>query len=195
MLELKNVRSMRSLIIALALAMATVLGGSAIPSGAALAQSTGKDVPLVIGTLDWQEIQTQSKAGKSLMSTLQQRGKTINQDIAKKEQAIRAKREQLEQQRSALQPADYEAKRKALEKEFDGLRKEANTKRKELEKARNAGFEQILKTLDGVIRDVADKRGLTLILHRSAVVLGADAWDITDEVKKALDAKLPAVKI
>lgn len=195
MLELKNVRSMRSMIIALALAMATVLGGSAMPSGAALAQSSGKDVPLVIGTLDWQAIQTQSKAGKSLMSTLQQRGKAINQDIAKKEQAIRAKREQLEQQRSALQPADYEAKRKALEKEFDGLRKEANTKRKDLEKARNAGFEQILKALDGVIRDVADKRGLTLILHRSAVVLGADAWDITEEVKKALDAKLPAVKI
>lgn len=188
-------RSMKNCIIAVAVAVAALIGGWSIPLHSAVAQESAKDVPVVIGTLDWQEIQTQSKAGKSLMSTLQQRGKAINQDIAKKEQAIRAKREQLEQQRSALQPADYEAKRKALEKEFDGLRKEANTKRKDLEKARNAGFEQILKALDGVIRDVADKRGLTLILHRSAVVLGADAWDITDEVKKALDAKLPAVKI
>ena len=48
------------------------------------------------------------------------------------------------------------------------------------------GDEQIRKALDGVIRDVADKRSLTLIINRSAVLLGADAWDITTEVKKAL---------
>lgn len=188
-------RSMKNCIIAVAVAVAALIGGWSIPLHSAVAQESAKDVPVVIGTLDWQEIQTQSKAGKSLMQTLQQRAKAINADVSKKEQAIRAKRQQLEQQRASLQAADYEAKRAQIDKEFEALRKESNTKRKELEKARNAGFEQMLKALDGVIRDVADKRGLTIILHRSAVVLGPDAWDITSEVKKALDAKLPAVKI
>lgn len=186
---------MRTRFIALALVVVTTLAGTAIALYPAAAQTAAKDIPVVIGTLDWQEIQTQSKAGKSLVTTLQQRAKSINADVSKKEQAIRAKRQQLEQQRASLQPADYEAKLSALEKEFAALRQDATSKRKDLEKARNAGFEQILKVLDGVIRDVADKRGLTLILHRSAVVLGADAWDITEEVKKALDAKLPSVKI
>lgn len=189
-------RSMKHCIIAFAVAIATVTGGLTVPLYSASAQETAaKDIPVVIGTMDWQEIQTQSKAGKSLMATLQQRAKTINADVNKKEQAIRAKMQQLEQQRASLQPADYELKRGQINKEFDALRKDSNAKRKELEKARNSGFEQILKVLDGVIRDVADKHGLTLILHRSAVVLGPDAWDITNEVKKALDAKLPAVKI
>jgi Skp family chaperone for outer membrane proteins len=195
MLEFNNVRSMRSWIIAFAVVIATAAGGSAIPAGAALAQASGKDIPIVVGTLDVPTLLTQSKAGKSLAATLQQKGKAINADISKKEQGLRTKRQQLEQQRSALQPADYEAQLALLEKEFNALRKEATTKRKDIEKAQNAGLEQIRKALDGVIREVADKRGLTLIINRSAVVLGADDWDITNEVKKALDAKLPAVKL
>jgi len=189
------VRSMRTRIIALAVAVATAAAGSAIALQSAAAQTAAKDIPIVVGTLDVPELLTQSKAGKSLATTLQQRSKTINADIGKKEQNLRAKRQQLEQQRSSLQPADYEAQLATLEKEFAALRKEATGKRKEIEKAQNSGLEQIRKALDGVIRDVADKRGLTLIINRSAVVLGADDWDITNEVKKALDAKLPAVKI
>lgn len=196
MLEFNIVRSMRSWIIALAVVIATAAGGSAIVTHGALAQAaTGKDIPIVVGTLDVPTLLTQSKAGKSLAATLQQKGKAINTDISKKEQSLRAKRQQLEQQRSSLQPADYEAQLSQLEKDFNALRKDATAKRKEIEKAQNAGLEQIRKALDGVIREVADKRGLTLIINRSAVVLGADDWDITNEVKKALDAKLPAVKL
>jgi outer membrane protein len=186
---------MRTRIIAFALAVATAAAGSAIALHGAAAQESAKDVPIVVGTLDVPELLTQSKAGKSLAKALQDRSKAINAEIGKKEQSLRAKRQQLEQTRSSLQPADYEAKLAGLEKEFAALRKDATAKRKEIEKAQNSGLEQIRKALDGVIRDVADKRGLTLIINRSAVVLGADAWDITSEVKKALDTKLPAVKI
>ena len=107
----------------------------------------------------------------------------------------RAKRQQLEQQRSSLQAADYQAKLADLEKQFDTLRKNASAKRKELELARNKGLEQISKTLDGVIRDIAQKRGLTLVINKSLVVLAAENWDITAEVQKGLDAKLPKVNI
>ena len=82
-----------------------------------------------------------------------------------------------------------------LQKEFDALRQSASAKRKELEQARNKGLEQISKTLDSVIRDIAEKRGLTLIINKSLVVLAAENWDITSEVQKGLDAKLPKVSI
>jgi outer membrane protein len=186
---------MRTRFIAFALAAVMVAAGAAIAPHPAAAQTAAKDIPIVVGTLDVPELLTQSKAGQSLAKTLQDRSKAINADIGKKEQGLRAKRQQLEQQRSSLQLADYEAKRAAIDKEFEALRKDSNAKRKEIEKAQHTGLEQIRKALDGVIREVADKRGLTLIINRSAVVLGADDWDITSEVKKALDAKLPSVKI
>jgi outer membrane protein len=193
-LEPDNVRSMRTWIIALALAIAAA-GGIAIPVHPAIAQAAQQNVPLVVGTLDLQTILKQSKAGQSLEAALIAKSKAINADIGQTEQGLRAKRQQLEQQRSSLQPADYQAKLADLEKQFDTLRKNASTKRKELELARNKGLEQISKTLDGVIRDIAQKRGLTLVINKSLVVLAAENWDITAEVQKGLDAKLPKVSI
>ena len=40
-----------------------------------------------------------------------------------------------------------------------------------------------------------EKRGLTLIINKSLVVMAAQEWDITAEVQKGLDAKLPKVSI
>ena len=188
-------RSMRTWIIALIVAAATIGGGITLPVHAAVAQTAAKDVPLVVGTLDLQTILKRSKAGQSLEQALLAKSKAINTDISKTEQGLRAKRQQLEQQRSSLPPADFQAKLGELEKEFDSLRKTASAKRKELELARNKGLEQISKTLDVVIRDIAQKRGITLVINKSLVVLAADNWDITDEVQKGLDAKLPKVSI
>ena len=188
-------RSMRIWIIALAVAVATAAGGIVIPVQSAVAQAAQNTAPLVLGTIDLQAILKKSKAGQSLEQALLAKSKAINAEIGKTEQGLRAKRQQLEQQRSSLPPADFQAKLGALEKEFDALRKNASAKRKELEQARNKGLEQISKTLDGVIRGIAEKRGLTLVLNKSLVVLAAENWDITTEVQKGLDAKLPKVSI
>lgn len=187
-------RSMRTWIIALAVAIATVTGGIAIPVHTAVAQAA-QNVPLVVGTIDLQAILKKSKAGQSLEQALIAKSKAINAEIGQTEQGLRAKREQLLQQRSSLPPADYQAKLAELEKQFDTLRKNATAKRKELELARNKGLEQISKTLDVVIRDIAQKRGLTLVINKSLIVLAAENWDITSEVQKGLDAKLPKVSI
>lgn len=194
-LELDKVRSMRIWIIALAVVIATAAGGIAVPVHSAFAQAAQPAVPLVVGTLDLQAILKKSKAGQSLEQALLAKSKAINADIGKTEQGLRAKRDQLMQQRSSLPPADYQAKLADLGKQFDALRKNATAKRKELEAARNKGLQQISDTLDGVIRDIAQKRGLTLVINKSLVVLAAENWDITTEVQKGLDAKLPKVSI
>lgn len=187
-------RSMRTWIIALIVATATIGGGIGLPVHSAFAQAA-QNVPLVVGTLDLQTILKKSKAGRSLEQALLAKSKAINAEIGKTEQGLRAKRQQLEQQRSSLPPADFQAKLGQLEKEFDALRKSASAKRKELELARNNGLEQISKSLDAVIREIATKRGLTLVINKSLVVLAAENWDITDEVQKSLDSKLPKVSI
>ena len=189
-------RSMRTWIIALAVAIATAAGGIAIPVHPAVAQATqSAPAPLVIGIIDLQTILKKSKAGQSLEQALLSKSKTINAEIGKTEQGLRAKRQKLEQSRSSLAPADFQAQLSALQKEFDALRKNASTKRKELELARNKGLQQISNSLDVVVSDIAKKRGLTLIINKSLIVMAAQEWDITAEVQKGLDAKLPKVSI
>jgi len=185
------VRSMRTWIIALAVAIAATAGGIAIPVHPAAAQA--QDVPLVVGIVDVQKILENSLAGQSLEKAWSAKSKTLNAEIGKTEQELRARRQKLDQQRSSLPPADYQAQVAQLDKDVLAARKTISTKRKTLIQAKNKGLEQIFKTLDSVIQDVAKKRGLTLVLNRSLVVMTAEKWDITAEVQKGLDAKLPKV--
>jgi outer membrane protein len=186
------VRSMRTWIIAFAVAITAAVGGIALPVHSAAAQAA-QNVPLVVGIVDVQKILTSSLAGQSLEKAWSAKSKTLNAEIGKAEQDLRARRQKLDQQRSSLPPADYQTQMQLLEKDVLAARKNFNTKRKTLVQAKNKGLEQIFKTLDGVIQDVAKKKGLTLVLNRSLVVLTAENWDITAEVQKGLDAKLPKV--
>jgi outer membrane protein len=185
---------MRTWIIALAVAMATAGVVVALPVHSAVAQAA-QNVPMSVGIVDVQKILAGSLAGQSLEKAWNARNKTLNAEITKTEQELRARRQKLDQTRSSLPPADYQAQVAQLDKDVLAARRTFGTKRKELEQAKNKGLEQIFKTLDVVIRDIAKKRGLTLVLNRSLIVLAAENWDITAEVQKSLDAKLPKVGI
>jgi hypothetical protein len=54
---------------------------------------------------------------------------------------------------------------------------------------------QIERTLIAVIRQVAQSRGMNLVLHRAQVALNMNAFDISDEVTKELNIVLPAVTV
>jgi Skp family chaperone for outer membrane proteins len=200
---------MRIWIIALAFAIAASTGAalsvhSAVAQtaqnapatqNAPAAQNAPANVPVVVGVLDMQTIMQQSKAGQSLEAIKSAKAKAMNAEMAKTEQDLRARRQQLDQARSSMTPADYEAKRADLDKQFEAFRKTAIGKRKELAQLYNKGIEQIFNTLETVIDDIAKKRGLTLIINRSFVVMSEKSWDITKEVLKGLDAKLAKVTL
>jgi Skp family chaperone for outer membrane proteins len=201
---------MRIWIIALAFAIAASTGAalsvhSAVAQTAQNAPATqnaptaqnapAPNVPVVVGVLDMQTIMQQSKAGQSLEAIKSAKAKAMNADMAQTEQDLRARRQQLDQARSSMTPADYEAKRADLDKQFEAFRKTAIGKRKELAQLYNKGIEQIFNTLETVIDDIAKKRGLTLIINRSFVVMSEKSWDITKEVLKGLDAKLAKVTL
>lgn len=196
---------MRTWIIALAVAIMAA-GGLAATGHPAVAQTAqtqapaqgaagSSRVPVVVGILDMQTLLKDSKAGKSLEAIKAAKSKAMNAEMGKTEQTLRSNRQKLDQARSSMSQADYEAKRAEIDKQFDALRKTVIAKRKELAQIHNNGIEQIFKVLDGVIRDIADKRGITLIINRSFVVMSEQSWDITKEALKGLDAKLPKVNL
>lgn len=170
-----------------------LMGGNSV-TGAARAQESTK-IPLVIGILDSQAIMKTSKAGKSLDAALKAKQKAIQENIQAQEKKLRAEQASLMQQRSTLAQADWEKKESELRQKIDGLRAESEKQRKAFLAARDSGFQQIVAQVDKVVQGIARERGLTLIVNKSLVILSADAWDITPEVLKRLDAALPSVKI
>jgi len=179
-----------------------------VAAGPAFAQTTAPaqpaqpvqpaQIPIVMGVLDTQAILNASSAGKTLNTQWTAAMKSLNDDMAKKEDGLRAQAQQLEKARSGnppITPADYMNKRKALEQQ-DAQFQQAFAKNKaawdgRLDKAR----ESIANAARKAMQDVAKQRGLTLILDRAAVPYSPQPWNITDEVMARLNKTLPSVKL
>jgi Skp family chaperone for outer membrane proteins len=177
-----------------ALAQTTAPAQPAAPAGGVPANQ----IPVVVGVLDTQAILNTSSAGKSLNTQWNAAMKALNDDMQKKEDALRAQAQQLETARAANPPisqADYVAKRKAIEQQ-DQQYQQAFTKNKQawdgrLDKARDS----IATAARKAMQDIAKQRGLTLILDRAAVPYSPQPWNITDEVMARLNKALPSVKL
>ena len=64
-----------------------------------------------------------------------------------------------------------------------------------IQEAAQVALGQIERTLIGIIRQVAESRGMNLVLHRSQVALNVQEFDITDAVAAQLNRALPTVQI
>ncbi|MDQ7248071.1 OmpH family outer membrane protein [Dongia sedimenti] len=155
-------------------------------------------IPIIVGVLDTQAILNASSAGKSLNTQWDAAMKALNDDMAKKENGLRAQAQQLEAARSGnppIAPADYATKRKALEQQ-DIQFQQAFAKNKQAWDGRlNKARESIANAARKAMQDVAKARGLTLILDRAAVPYSPQPWNITDEVMTRLNKALPTVKL
>lgn len=151
--------------------------------------------PLVVGVLDGDAVLNGSNAGKSLRQQYDQKVKALQADVAKQEDALRTQLQNLQSQRSSLQPQDFEAKQIAIRQQADKLRQDAIAKRKAIntsaEKARGALIQSAQKSL----QEVAQQKGLTLVIDKSATHLSAPGWDITNEVLQRLNKAMPTIKM
>jgi Skp family chaperone for outer membrane proteins len=184
---------------ALAQTTAPATPAPAQPSGAAAGGAIqANQIPIVMGVLDTQAILNVSSAGKSLTTQWNAAMKALNDDMAKKEDGLRAQAQQLEAARAAnppIAPADYAAKRKAIEQQ-DIQFQQAFAKNKQAWDARlNKARDAIANTARKAMQEVAKQRGLTLILDRSAVPYSPTPWNITDDVMARLNKALPSVKL
>lgn len=185
---------------ALALAAAASFG---LAAHSAFAQETQPAAPaqggqIAIGIMDTQQVLNTSAAGKSLNAQWNAALKALNDDMDKKEGQLRTQAQQLEAARAGnppMAPADYAAKRKALEQQDAQYQQDYGKKKQGLEQRLDKARGAITDAARKAMQDAAQKRGLTLIFDRSAVPYYPNPWNITEEVIQRLNKSLPNVKL
>ena len=192
-----TLRSLRLFAVSGVLALGAIACDSGLNLAAAqtAAPQPAGQYPLVVGVLDGDAVLNGSNAGKSLRQQYDQKVKALQADVAKQEDALRTQLQNLQSQRSSLQPQDFEAKQIAIRQQADKLRQDAIAKRKAIntsaEKARGALIQSAQKSL----QEVAQQKGLTLVIDKSATHLSAPGWDITNEVLQRLNKAMPTIKM
>jgi outer membrane protein len=158
----------------------------------AIAQSRPE---LVVGIVDFDIIVNESKAGKSVKSQYDKQRSAFDADLERKRKAFKDQVVKLGAQKSTLSDDEFKRKRDALDAQGKAIQKSLVQTKQALDSNFNKAIGQIRSALLEIIADIAKKRALTLVLNKSAGIVAADAYDLTDESMKELDAKLPSVKL
>lgn len=148
-----------------------------------------------IAILDMERILRESKAATNLREEIDKQRQIHQSKLSEQENALRAADEELARQRAVLSAEAFSAKRKELQDQAIGLQQEFLTRQKELEQLFGKGIGQVRNALAQVAKDIADERGISLILLKATIVLASRELDITEEALKRLDEKLPSVDL
>jgi len=147
--------------------------------------------PPVLAVIDLQKVRRDSIAVQALSKRIAEQ-KTHHQDeLRAQERALRDADQELSRQRSILSPEAYANKRGDLERRIASLQREARARKRALDKLFAQGMAQVQAELTEVAKEIAKEWGLDLVLTKTTVVLVKPKFELTQEVLRRLNARMP----
>jgi Skp family chaperone for outer membrane proteins len=149
----------------------------------------------VIGVMGVPEVMRASAAAQQVEKIIGERRAKLNED-AQKEQAVwREMQQTLANDRAKLSAEQVRARERDLQERITNAQRQFRDRNRIIQEAAQYALAQIERTLIAVIRQVAEARGMNLVLHRAQVALNVNQFDITDQVAEQLNKILPSVVI
>ena len=133
-----------------------------------------------------------TKAIKPQLKSIRER---MQKKVQDREKALKEENVTLQEQRVVLSPEAFRQRRLGFQAKVTALQSDVRSFRKRFDAAGRAAMEQVKKSFRLVATELAAERKLHLILPRAAAIYVDPAFDITDEVLKRLNNKLPTVKV
>jgi Skp family chaperone for outer membrane proteins len=183
-------KALRHFAIALAVAPAMFV----VPA-VAQGQAPAKLPPTIAAIVDNAKVQREATAWESARQQVQQISQGYQQEFQREEERLRNEEQELARQRTVLSPDAFEQRRRDWERRAADFQQRVNERRRGLEQSMNSVRTDIFKRQQEVINEIARDRAFNLVLDKSVVAFSADALDITPEVVRKLNQKMPSVKV
>lgn len=149
----------------------------------------------VMGVLSVPDVYRQSTAVQAAEKVIAERRKELDQDAAKEQAVWRQMQDALAHDRPKLTPEQIRTRESALQERITKAQKDFSGRNQQIQEAAQVAIGEVNRMLVAVIRQVAESRGMNLVLHREQVALNMNTFDITDEVATALNKVLPHVTV
>ncbi len=171
--------------------LGAVMAGVLVVGGVAPAQAQAMKMAVV----DIQTAMVQSKAGQSIQKQVAEQRKALDADADKIEAELMAKQKTVTAEREKLPPEDFVKKSSEIQKKAMESSQSLQARDAQIKRNTAATMSDLARKLAEVANDVAKAGKYDLLLSRQAVVAAPGSSDITAEVIKALDAKVPDMKL
>jgi Skp family chaperone for outer membrane proteins len=157
-------------------------GGAAPPAG-------------VMGVLGVPDIMRASSAAQAVDKVIGARKEKLQLEAQRAEANWREMQQSLQSDAAHMTRDQALTRERALQDRVRTDRRQLQERQRIIQEAAQVALGQIERTLIQIIRQVAESRGMNLVLHRSQVALNIQEFDITDAVVSQLNKALPTVQI
>ncbi len=147
----------------------------------------------VIGVLGIPDIMHASTAAQQVEKVVGERREKLNADAQKEQVAWRDLQQALANQRASLSADQIRTKERELQERITNSQHQFRDRNRFIQEAAQVGLAQIERMLIAIIRQVAESRGMNLVLHRAQVALNINEFDITEPVVEQINKVLPSV--
>jgi Skp family chaperone for outer membrane proteins len=153
----------------------------------------------VVAVIDFQLVVKESAAGKSVRSQIDERQKQFQAEVKPIQQELESVRAEFATRDPGVGEPELAAKRKAMRERVSELQRIIQERKRELDDMFNNGMHQVDLALVAVLKELAEQRGINLILNagrgRGLVLFAENQIVITEEALRRLDARLPKVEL
>lgn len=148
-----------------------------------------------IVVVDVQRIMRDSSAAKDLKAQLESKKNQFQAELKAKSDKLKKEKDDLDKQQNVLAKDALAAKQKSFLNEYKALQDDANQKTVTFENAEKNASREILSATQDIINGLAKEKDFNIAVPTSQLLFAHKDFDISDEVLKRLDAKLPKVTL
>ena len=99
------------------------------------------------------------------------------------------------QQKKVISQEEYVKKVNDLRKKVSSLRTERNTLLEKVSKDRSKARNELLKSLNPIIKDYMQEKKIRLVVDKKNIILADEKLDITKDIMESLNGKLKSIKL
>jgi Skp family chaperone for outer membrane proteins len=163
------------------------------PTISSFAQGAGGAVKIAV--IDINLIIRDALAFKVIREQIGKYRKVFQAEIQKEEEALRNANQELARQRTLLSTEAFAEKRRSFEKRVAQVQRLVQQRKQNLDRSQGAAMEEIQKSLNKIISEVAVELDISLIMRKDQTILANKLLRITKVVLDRLNVAMPTIKV
>ena len=159
------------------------------------AQISSELEPVSLAVVDFRGVLAKSEAARNIRSAVDEKRQELRKYFLEFENNLRDEQKDLSKKRSIVTAEAFEQRARKLKEKAQSAQRLAQTSNQKLKKSFDQAMDKVQKELLRIVAEVAEETGVGVVLFRSAIVIAVKKLDISKEVLKRLNKKLPDVKV
>lgn len=150
---------------------------------------------LRIGIVDVKRVFSEAAAARKVRGEMDLVRKKFEERVKEQERELREKGRKLAGQQTVLSSEEFAKRRRAFQDEGLKAQTAIRERKRQLDRAFRRTRDVIMTNLVAATRELRETLGIDVVLERGVVFDAVPSLDLTPELVKRLDARLPAVEL